>query len=380
MNVLNTCIPLAVVLSTALAHSGESGITLSSPGFPISAMDSQGRLVEDWGAIQLTLEGEGLTSGGTVELKALKLDNLIPAAQARTDYGPVALDLTAFRAPAFPAGVDVLYAKLTNRHQKAIPVRLKVSLPGNVRIGAQTAHMGGRSVLLLPQTARSTQTTRDWGYADDAVALPGWAHPAGQCDAAFANIRAGLGGVAISYRFKVEPGAARKVFLGFCESHWSAAGSRPVVCRVEGAPARDLDPLAAWGRHMPGAIEFQAKDEDANGVLEVSVLPKAGAPDLNPILNVIWVFKPDEQIGLQALLEGRANSQALHYVDVGGANDQSLYAGGDIQYDITVPPDGLQLEFLAAPPNGSVPQAGQTAWTLDKLRKAALEVWRDWRS
>ncbi|HEY5910550.1 MAG TPA: hypothetical protein VJA21_08100 [Verrucomicrobiae bacterium] len=372
-------IAVAGLFSASVARAAGPGIALSSPGFLQSQLDGEGRLVEDWGPIQITLQGDGLTPGASAKVKALKLDGVTPAGQARTDYGAVALTLTVFRAPAFPAGVDVLSARVEPRDGKETTVRLKVSLPENVRIGTRAAHIGGRSVLLLPQTARSAQSMRDWGYADDAASLPGWAHPASACDPAFANIRAGLGGVPISYRFKVEPGATRKVFLGFCESHWAVAGSRPVVCQVEGALAKNIDPLAAWGRHIPGAVEFQAKDANNDGMLEISVLPAPGAPDLNPILNVIWIFKPDEPVEVPALLAGEANSRVLRYVDVGGKDDQSLFAGGDIEYDLTVPAGGRQLDFIAAPPQSSAPLPGETAWTSEKLRRAALEVWRDWR-
>lgn len=89
--------------------------------------------------------------------------------------------------------------------------------------------------------------------------------------------------------------------------------------------------------------------------------------------------KPDEAVDVPALLAGRLNSRALQYVDVGGKADQSLYAGSDVEYDLTVPAGGLQLDFIAAPPQASVPQPNEMAWTPEKLRQAARDVWRDWR-
>ncbi len=221
---------------------------------------------------------------------------------------------------------------------------------------------------------------RDWGWADDAVALPGWARPAVECDPAFRNIRAGMGGVPIHYHFKVAPEARVKVALGFCESHWSQAGQRPVICRVEGASPQEVDPLARWGRHQPGAVAFAASDANRDGTLDVSVLPKPGAPDQNPILNAIWLFPADATPDLEQVVAGKLNAVASRYVAVGGGNDQSLYAGGRVEYALKLAARGTkELTFLVACPGSSVPPPDQTAWTVEKLRQSAAEVWRDWR-
>ena len=54
------------------------------------------------------------------------------------------------------------------------------------------------------------------------------------------QIRAGMGGVPITYRFAVQTGEKRYVVLGFCESHWAEAGQRPLVINVE-VPVRVFD-------------------------------------------------------------------------------------------------------------------------------------------
>ena len=61
-------------------------------------MDDQGRLVEDWGSITVSVAGPGLPAATPATLQALKLDGVIPSAQAQSSYGTVALTLTAFRA------------------------------------------------------------------------------------------------------------------------------------------------------------------------------------------------------------------------------------------------------------------------------------------
>ncbi len=364
----------------AVATVAQAQVSFSSPGFPPSQMDEQGRLVEDWGAVEVKVAGEGLPVTASAAVQEIKLDGAVPAAQARSPLGPVTLTLTGFRAPAFPSGLDVLMVRLEETAGRDMPLRLALSLPETVRLGSRTVSLGGRTVIGLPSGTKTSQAMRDWGWADDAAALPNWARPSVECDPAFRNIRAGLGGVPICYNFKVEPKASLNVVLGFCESHWAQAGQRPFICRVEGARPQEVDPVARWGQHKPGALLFSGRDENGDGRLEVSVLPKPGAADQNPILNVIWVFAANPGLSLEQVIAGKMNTAAMYYVDVGGEKDQSLYAGGKVEYTLTVPAKGTQeLGFLVACPGGSVPTPDKTAWTVEKLRKSTAQVWREWR-
>jgi len=270
--------------------------------------------------------------------------------------------------------------RLAETAGQEIPVRLSLGLPETARLGAKTVSLGGRPVLGLPAGVAVSQATREWGWADDALAMPGWGKPAVECDPAFRNIRAGMGGVPILYRFKVEPKAKADVVLGFCESHCALPGQRLLICQVEGAPAQEVDPVARWGQHHPGALLFAASDANGDGMLELSVLAKPGAPDPNPILNAIWVFPEGTQPNLDQVIAGKLNALASRYVQVGGANDQPLAAGGRVEYALKLPARGTQeLTFLVACPGSSVPPPDQTTWTLEKLRQSAAAVWRDWR-
>ncbi len=354
-------------------------VEFTSPGFAPTRMDDQGRLVEDWGTVAVKVGGTGLPSNAPVTLKSLKLDGLIPAAQAQSSYGTVALTLTAFRAPAWPAGLDVLTVRLAETAGRETPLQLSLTLPETVHLGLRSVTLGGRAVLGLPSGTRVSQAMREWGWADDAVAMPGWGRPAVECDPAFKNIRAGMGGVPILYHFKVDPKAKISVVLGFCESHCTQAGQRPVICQVEGAASQEIDPMARWGRHQPGAVFFAASDTNGDGVLDVSVLPKHGASDQNPILNVIWLFPADASLNLDQVIGGRLNAAALRYVAVGGGNDQSLYTGGGVEYTLKLAARGTrELTFLVACPGSSVPAPDRMAWTPEKLRESAAVVWRDW--
>ncbi len=368
------------LLALLLVARLQAEVTFTSPGLAPTRMDDQGRLVEDWGSITVNVAGAGLPSTAAATLQSIKLDGLIPAAQAQAQYGTIALTLTAFRAPVWPAGLDVLTVRLAETAGRETPVQLSLALPETVRLGLKTVTVGGRVVLGLPVGTRVFQAMRDWGWADDAAALPGWAKPAVECDPAFQNIRAGLGGVPIQYHFKVDPKANVKVVLGFCESHWAQAGQRQVICQVEGTPPQEVDPVARWGQHRPGAILFAASDANSDGRLDVAVLPQPGAPDQNPILNAIWLFPADASPNLEQVIAGKLNATALRCVAVGGSNDQSLYAGGRVEYALKLSANATQeLTFLVACPGGSVPLPDQTAWTPEKLRHSAAAVWREWR-
>jgi len=372
---------LAGVLALGLAAPLWAEVSFTSPGLPPTRMDDQGRLVEDWGAVAFKLTGAGLPAAPPPAVQSVKLDGIIPGAQARAQYGPVAVTVTAFRAPAWPAGLDVLNVRVSETAGQQTSAQLSLLLPETVHLGLKTVTLGGRAVVGLPTGIKVSQAMREWGWADDALAMPGWATPAVECDPAFRNIRAGMGGVPILYRFKVEPKARLELVLGFCESYWAQAGQRPLVCRVEGAPPQELDPVARWGQHQPGALLFAARDENGDGLLDVAVLPKLGAPDQNPILNVIWLFPADTQPNLEQTIAGRLNGVALRYVDVGGSNDQSLYAGGQAEYVFNLPPGATEeLTFLVACPGASVPLPDRAAWTPEKLRQSAAQVWRQWQA
>ena len=192
---------LALFVATAL----HAEVSFTSPGLPPTRMDDQGRLIEDWGSIAVNVAGTGLPANAPVTLQSVKLDDIIPAAQAQSSHGPVALTLTAFRAPVWPAGLDVLTVRLAETAGQETPVQLSLALPETVRLGLKTVTLGGRAVLSLPAGTKVSQAMRDWGWADDAVALPGWARPAVDCDPAFKNIRAGMGGVPIQVPFQGGP-------------------------------------------------------------------------------------------------------------------------------------------------------------------------------
>ena len=367
--------PLLLTVQAASAQ-----VEFGSPASPPSRMEADGSIVEDWGRFRPQVTGPGLAKNGSVSVEATKLDGVIPAAVAKQRMGALQVTTTAFRSPTFPAGTDVVTVQLTNTGSTDLPVRLTVPLPDGARLGKRTVMWGGRVIVALPLPASEAMQMREWGSDDDSTPMPGWGRPDVECDPAFRNIRAGLNGVPIIYKFSVPPGSSHDVVLGFCESHWEVAGQRPFVCAVEGSAPMTLDPLARWGRHKPGALLFRAKDANNDGRLVVSVLPGRGAPDPNPILNVIWIFPADTNPNLDQVVLGRMNALATRYVDVGGPGDQSLYHAEKVEYALTVPAGrSEELVFLLGAVGGSAPMPGKSAWTYETLRRAARDVNRDWK-
>jgi hypothetical protein len=275
--------------------------------------------------------------------------------------------------------VDVLTVRVQETMGRRAAVTLGLDVPATVQTSLRTARVKNRTVLLLPRDAAPGDTPREWGSCDEANSLRNWAKPEGKCDPAFRNIRAGMGGVPIQYRFSVPPKSEADVALGFCESHWAEGGKRVLLCRVEGAPAREVDPVAQWGRHQPGVLSFRAKDDNGDGQLEITVQAAPTTTDRNPILNVIWIFPPGEGMDPAQVGSGAMNAKAVRYVDVGGDNDQTLFLPGKLEFQLKLSPGGSdELAFLVACRGGFAPAPESSAWTAATLRRAAREVWNNW--
>lgn len=357
----------AALLLLACAALAQGAVELTSPGLPPSKVED-GALVEDWGALRLTLDGQPIA--GPVE--AVRLDGVVPGARFEAKVGGIDLLATAWRAPVWPAGVDVLTVKLTNPGETAT-VRLALDLPERAALGPGVVRVGGRQVIALPDRERILQQPRDWGCWDGSQAMPGWGKPAVECDPAFANIRAGMGGVPIVYRFRL---SQAQVALGIMESHWDEVGRRPVIAAVEGAESQTVDPIAAWGRHQPGVLLYEGRDSNGDGWLDIAVTTPQSAGDRNPILNAIWLFPPGAATRAEDIAAGRLNALALRRVDVGGQGDQSLYPESGAAWDIKLPAGGSdELTFLVACPGANVPDPQQSAWTPTSLLRAARDVW-----
>lgn len=354
-------------------------VEIRSPGLPPSQMDDKGRLIEDWGTVAIeVVEAPGPL--GELRVEAIELLDGIPAARAICQGGDLALRWVVYRAPVFPAGVDVLTIEAASAASQERTLRIRLGLPEGTQVGLFGAQLKDRQVVTVLPESFSALPTREWGYVNETTAMPSWARPEGQVDPAFANIRAGMGGIPILYRFKVAPRSQAVVILGICESHYAQAAVRPVLYEVEGARPEVVDPIERWGRHQPGTLVFRARDVNGDGQIEVAARPLPAAPDRNPILNVIWVFPPDRVPNPAKLISGELSQAATYYVDVGGARDQCFYEIGPLDFPLKIAPGSTaELTFLVACPGASAPRAESTVWTRESLLRAAREVWLAWK-
>lgn len=371
-NVRHFSIAVLAILWTTVALAD---VELRSPGFPPSKVADDGSLIEPWGAVRLQIiqpQGARVTDHRAEQAP-------MPIAVTSAQAGPVMLTQSVYRAPVWPSGVDVLEAVLANPGEAPARVQLELAVPAEMELGESLGSVNGRPSLALPASLQPVREEREWGCTGGVRAMRGWAKPTAECDPAFRNISAGMGGVPITYRFAVEPGAKRMVMLGFCESYHGSSGTRPVVALVEGADKRSVDPIDAWGQHVPGVVRFEAADADRDGRIEVTVAPHPRATDRNPILNVLWVFNQSMPIDENKLIAGQLNEQAERYVDVGGQKDQGLYKSGNVKYLFQLQPNE-QREFfflIASPGCQSIPDPSLGLWDKTSLRKAAADVWQD---
>lgn len=367
---------LSIVVIVLLPAADASGdVEIRSPGSPPSKVTGDGTLVEPWGAVRLQIVKP--ENAQIVDHRAEEAP--MPLAITSAEAGPVTLTVSAYRAPVWPSGVDVLEAVAVNSRDEAAKVELELVVPEAMQIGESTGAIEKQPSLVLPGNLVPIRQEREWGCIEAVSALPGWAKPSVACDPAFRNISAGMGGVPIRYRFAVEPGSKRTVMLGFCESHHPSAGLRPLLTQVEGTEVRAVDPVAAWGRHVPGVERFDAADSNGDGRLDLAVAPHPQASDRNTILNVIWVFDPTIQIDEKKLIAGELNDQAQRYVDVGGDNDQLFYMPGNVRFALDLEPkENTEFFFLVRSPDcQQLPDQSLGLWSRESLRKAAADVWKD---
>ncbi|MCX5759256.1 MAG: hypothetical protein NTU83_12260 [Candidatus Hydrogenedentes bacterium] len=360
---------VALVGWTCLAGAD---LLVGSPEMTPTSIGADGTVHEDWGVVSLKLDP--MPADASTEQRYE--NTCTPAVLSKTSAGPLTLSQCVYRSPIWPVGVDVLLLAVDATQEMS--GTLRVAVPETVSVGERLGVAGGRPVLYVLSGPKLERKMKAWGCMGGAMSLPGWATPNVECDPAFKNIRAGMGGVPIEYRFAVPAGEKRTVALGFCESFQPSAGIRPLRIEVEGTPEQDLDPIAAWGRHVPGCLRFDAADADKDGYIKVVVGPHPAASDRNPILNAAWVFKPDVPVDLDQVKLGKSNDAAEYFADAGGAKDQCIYENGPVAYDLKLTPDRpVEMAFLLAAPGGVVPTP-PTAWTADKLYRTAVEAWGDW--
>ena len=82
---MHRALPVGLFARPSLRHSScAQRSQFTSPGLAPTRMDDQGRLVEDWGSITVNVAGAGLPATAPATLQSIKLDGLIPAAEAQS--------------------------------------------------------------------------------------------------------------------------------------------------------------------------------------------------------------------------------------------------------------------------------------------------------
>ncbi len=142
-----------------------------------------------------------------------------------------------------------------------------------------------------------------------------WADPKTPCDPAFRNIAVGWGD-SLRYRVRAAAGQQYTVVLGLCEGWHPKPGQRVLDLRIEGKTRKTVDMVAEHGRNVPVLFPFEARDENRDDWIDVTVAAAAGSPDRNTILNVLWVFR-GEAPPVAELLTGKSSRPALAHLGCG---------------------------------------------------------------
>ncbi|SDR84808.1 hypothetical protein [Opitutus sp. GAS368] len=160
------------------------------------------------------------------------------------------------------------------------------------------------TTLALPPAAPAPSEGRTATYErlDGITGALGWAKPPGEASPEFRNVAWGITRP-LRYRFRVAPGAAKRVMLGFCESYKLRLGDRLAEMHVEGAPALTLDLALNAPLNQPQVFLFDAIDTDRNGWIDVTVLAPQGH-DPNTTLATIAVYPADLRLTRAELVAG----------------------------------------------------------------------------
>ncbi|MHB1459098.1 MAG: hypothetical protein ACYC0V_19500, partial [Armatimonadota bacterium] len=180
------------------------------------------------------------------------------------------------------------------------------------------------SSISFSDTASNTGRISEPPENNKILHIRDWAKPNIAADPAFRDVAVGLDHTPMSYSVTVEPGVGYVVVLGFCESHWDKSGQRLVDITIDGRHRVTVDTIAdAGGRNIPFVVKIPVLDSDKDGLIMISIRAADGSPDVNSILNILWVFKgtETESIDSTALIRGDLNEMAYVYLPAGSIKD-----------------------------------------------------------
>ena len=147
---------------------------------------------------------------------------------------------------------------------------------------------------------------------DGLTGTPAWASPGANVDPAFCGAAWGVNRP-LKYRIRVAPGSTHTVVLGLCEPYKPSAGKRVLVLKVEGASDMIADPVHEGRPNTPYVYNFDARDADNDGWIEIEVHASIDGLDPNVVLNAIWMFADGFIPDRNALIRGTLSAQAEVY-------------------------------------------------------------------
>jgi hypothetical protein len=213
---------------------------------------------------------------------------------------------------------------------------------------------------------------------DGITGAKGWAKPREEAAPEFSSVAWGTNRP-IRYRVRVTPGAAKRVVLGFCESWKPRLNERVAAMQVEGAPVQTVDLALTAARHAPQVFTFAARDDDANGWIDVTVSAPVGH-DPNTTLSYLAVYAADAKFTREDLLTGRG---AELRIDCGVESDalpprqdivSAVATGSDLVLRVKT---GRTLAWDAA--TGALRDAGRPFLTTQPRAVAAEPTEGGWR-
>jgi len=230
-------------------------VTLSSPACRLHAWTRRGAWSRT-GKRRIRLTTDGAVAAPTVTVRSIKLDDQIPAVEARQQQGALDCALTAFRAPAFPGSLDVLTV--------TSPRPLDTRRPAGS--GSSCRRMFGLAPRRSSKRATGDHAACDaQGDAADArLGLPGRCRVAAGLGEARGRVRSGLpqhpgrarrrADCVPLQRSRRRPGSTR------CSAGARATGPNPgsVPCSARSkGPRRWRWIPGAVGQHQPGGFTLQ---------------------------------------------------------------------------------------------------------------------------
>ena len=99
----------------------------------------------------------------------------VPTVVTAIGAGALHCTQTAYRAPVWPRGCDVVTALFENTGESALEARFDLVLPEEAAVGERLAVIGGRTVIGLPEGIDAVRgEKRPWGRVPGVRPLPGW--------------------------------------------------------------------------------------------------------------------------------------------------------------------------------------------------------------